>query len=139
MPNSIPDYEKMQRDAERRLREMNRRAERAVQGGDIPPVPNFSGNGRRSGRQNTPPQNRPRPEERPQNTDRRPTTEPQPIKSPEKGGLLSKLKGFDLLKMLNFKNIRMDSDVIVIIALIFLLSTEDTDELLLLALVYIML
>ena len=56
-----------------------------------------------------------------------------------KGTEVDKLKGFDLLKMLNFKNIRMDSDVIVIIALIFLLSTEDTDELLLLALVYIML
>lgn len=139
MPDSIPDYEKMQRDAERRLREMNRRAERAVQGGDIPPVPNFSGNGQRSGRQNTRPQTRPEPKPHSQGTDRRPTAEPQADKTPEKGGFLSKLKGFDLLKMLNFKNIRMDSDVIVIIALIFLLSTEDTDELLLLALVYIML
>ena len=36
------------------------------------------------------------------------------------------------------ENLKIDNDVLIIIALIFLLSTEETDELLLLALVYIM-
>lgn len=48
-------------------------------------------------------------------------------------------KGLDLLKMLNFGNLKIDSDMTVIITLILMLSSEDCDELLLLALMYIML
>ncbi len=48
-------------------------------------------------------------------------------------------RGAELLRMLNFKNLRIDPDVTVIITLMLLLSSEDCDELLLLALIYIML
>ena len=41
--------------------------------------------------------------------------------------------------MLNFGNLKIDSDMTVIITLILMLSSEDCDELLLLALMYIML
>ena len=42
MPISGPnDIERMQRDAEHRIREMQKRADRAVRGNDMPPVPNF--------------------------------------------------------------------------------------------------
>lgn len=128
------DLEKMQRDAEQRLRDMQRRSRNAVNSGDMPPVPNFVQVGTRQGH---------RPQ---QSNSRRPTPpeeahkEPKPQNKPplmpksNKGG-----KGFDLLKMLNFKNLKIDSDVMIIVALIFLLSTEETDELLLMALVYIML
>jgi hypothetical protein len=45
----------------------------------------------------------------------------------------------NLLELLNFKNITMDNDRITILALCLLLSSENADELLLLALIYIML
>lgn len=47
--------------------------------------------------------------------------------------------GASLLKMLNFKAIKMDSDRTVILALMLLLMGDTDDELLLLALLYIML
>ena len=50
----------------------------------------------------------------------------------------NKKSGIDLLNLLNFKGIKMDNDRLVIIALCLLLSSEDVDELLLLALMYIM-
>lgn len=134
----------MQRDAERRIKEMQQRANRAVTGNDMPPVPNFvrmndrrgshaqSHNSRpeqgqtQNGRQN----HTPAPPE---------SAKPSNAKEPKKGGLLSRFKGLDILKIFNFQNLKIDNDVLIIIALIFLLSTEETDELLLLALVYIML
>ncbi len=48
-------------------------------------------------------------------------------------------KGMNLLNLLNFKGMKMDSDRRIILAICLLLSAEDTDELLLLALLYIML
>ena len=45
----------------------------------------------------------------------------------------------NLLELLNFKNITMDNDRITILALCLLLSSEGADELLILALIYIML
>lgn len=50
----------------------------------------------------------------------------------------AKKSGIDLLNLLNFKGIKMDNDRLVILALCLLLSSEDVDELLLLALMYIM-
>ena len=47
--------------------------------------------------------------------------------------------GLNLLNMLNFKNLKMDNDRLIILALCLLLSGEETDELLLMALMYIML
>ena len=46
--------------------------------------------------------------------------------------------GLNVLKMLNFKNMEIDSDRMIIIAICLLLSKEDVDEMLLLALIYIM-
>lgn len=48
-------------------------------------------------------------------------------------------KGFDLLKMLNLRSLEFDADRKVIIAVMLLLLGETEDELLLLALLYIML
>lgn len=48
-------------------------------------------------------------------------------------------KGFRLLQMLNLDRFKTDPDVSVILMLVLLLSGEDCDELLLLALVYILL
>ena len=50
-----------------------------------------------------------------------------------------KTKGFDLLNMLNLKSLQMDADRSIVLMLLTLLSGEETDELLLLALMYIML
>ena len=131
MPENVPDFEKMQRDAERRLKEMQQRSNRAVHGTDIPPVPNFA----KHNNQHRPPNDRP---PKPQNQHNNPP--PTPVcEPPSKSGILSKFKGLDILKILNFQNFSIDNDVLVILALIFLLSTDETDELLLLALVYIML
>ena len=123
------NMQQMQRDAEKRIREMQQRADRAVHKTDIPPVPNFV----RLSKQ---------PQAKTQNINQTKSFD-QPTKVHEKPiqkkGLLSGFKGLDILKAFNFKNLKIDSDVLIIIALIFLLSTEETDELLLLALVYIML
>ncbi len=142
MPNPQPDIEKMQRDAENRMREMQQRSQRAIHGGDMPPVPNFVQTGRQQNQNQNQSRNNtaPRPNRalnaNPQ--EQKMPTPPNPP-SPPKGGLLGRFKGLDILKIFNFKNLHIDSDVLIIIALIFLLSTEETDELLLLALVYIML
>lgn len=50
-----------------------------------------------------------------------------------------KPRGLNLLNMLDLKSINMDSDRALILALVLLLSGEETDELLSLALLYIML
>lgn len=128
--NTQQDLQKMQRDAEQRIREMQRRSERAVKGNDTPPVPNFVRLNQDRTRTQKPP-NEP--------THNHPKPDSQHTQPSQKGGLLSKFKGLDILKIFNFKNIHIDNDVLIIIALIFLLSTEETDELLLLALIYIML
>lgn len=160
MPISGPnDIERMQRDAEHRIREMQKKADRAVRGNDMPPVPNFvrmnqgrqqvqnQNQNRNQNQSQSQPQNRDRshssplipPADRSNNhaqTEKRHESTTQPS---QKGGLLSRFKGLDILKIFNFQNIRLDSDVLIIIALIFLLSTEETDELLIMALIYIML
>ena len=51
----------------------------------------------------------------------------------------TKKSGIDLLNLLNFKGIKMDNDRLIILALCLLLSSDEVDELLLLALMYIML
>ena len=45
----------------------------------------------------------------------------------------------NLLELINFKNIKMDNDRLIILSLCLLLSNEQADDLLLLALIYIML
>lgn len=115
------ETERMQREAEQRMREMQRRADRAVHGSNMPPVPNFV---RTNMNRNSPTEN----------SQKKPHENNNPTPSKQKSN-----KGFDILKLLNFKNLKIDNDIIIILMLIFLLSTEDTDELMLLALIYIML
>lgn len=137
MEQGEKDIEKMQHDAAQRIRQMQRRSARYIDNSDIPPVPNFVRlaqndhldrhiKSKEEAQRNLTPNNK------------SPNHSPQPIAEKQSShGLLG--KGFDLLKMFNFKNFKIDSDITVIIVLILLLSSEDTDELLLLALAYIML
>lgn len=47
--------------------------------------------------------------------------------------------GLDFLRLFNFKNLKLDNDRLIIITLVLLLITENPNELLILALIYIML
>lgn len=109
------DIHRMQQDAERRMREMKKKADVYIGSSEVPPVPNFVSQNPRSMPQ--------------QNTNHNHKKEKRP----------ESRNGLDLLRILNFKNIKIDSDVLIIIALIFMLSNENSDELLLMALLYIML
>ena len=51
----------------------------------------------------------------------------------------SSQKNSSILNLLNFKGLKLDNDRLIIIAICLLLSGEDIDELLMLALIYIML
>ena len=102
---SRDEFMRLQRDAEERLRQMQRKSEKLT---GVPPAPEFV-----RLREEMPP--------------------PQTKNHPEKKG------GFDLLRMFNFSNMQFDSDRILIIAVLLLLMSESNDELLMLALIYIML
>ena len=129
------DIQRMQRDAEQRMREMQRRTSRYSGSHDAPQVPNFV--------RLSPGQiDRQRPKSQAQPPKQAQDTKPlkKPTRTNPQGnsnGVLN--KGFNLLKMFNFQNFRLDSDITIIIVLILLISSEETDELLLLALAYIML
>lgn len=58
-----------------------------------------------------------------------------PQGTPKKGALF----GRDLLKLIDLKNFEMDSDRMLLLFMILLLSVEESDEILLLALAYLML
>lgn len=134
--NNKTSFEKMQRDAEARLKEMQRRSSRYDLNADIPPVPNFVQVGNHH-------QNKTSTREKSsQNaTDNAKTLKPENAfnKIRETSSNHSLKKGFDLLKLFNFSNFKLDNDILVIVVLILLLSSEEADELLLMALVYIML
>lgn len=66
---------------------------------------------------------------------KKPPASPPPVTRPAP----SKTNGMNLLNLLNFKGIQMDHDRLIILALCMLLASEEADELLLLALLYIML
>ena len=145
MPENKNEIQKMQLDAERRIREMQRRSDTYLRGNEKPPVPNFSNPNQyrhneqpsnRNGNNNSQNINR----QSHKNQQNQPANRPAQSPPPQtKGGFLSRFKGVDILKIFNFQNLHIDNDVLIIIALIFLLSTEETDELLLMALIYIML
>lgn len=78
------------------------------------------------------PQNSSNKTEQQENAGSQKTHQIEPPKAPRNGGV-------SLLNMLNFKSIDMDSDRATILALCLLLSSEGADELLILALIYIML
>lgn len=140
MSQSNNEMEKMQRDAEQRLRDMQRRSARYDLNTDIPPVPNFVqvGNNRRPMQSN-----RHRADTHEQKSPPRQESDgsaKNAIREPSKETDTPSLrKGFDLLKLFNFNNFKLDNDILVIVVLILLLSSEEADELLLMALVYIML
>ena len=110
------EMDKMQADAIRKMRELNSKS-MGNQGNNIPPVPNFLKMNTSTSKQ----------------SDKKDIEPPLPLAPPPTS------KGFNLLRMLNLDNFKMDSDFTVIIAMILLLSSEDSDEILLLALLYIML
>lgn len=60
-------------------------------------------------------------------------------KKPDKPRQSQPLKGGSILNFLNFKGMKMDNDRLVILAICLLLAGEEADELLILALIYIML
>lgn len=72
-----------------------------------------------------------------QNPNNKPKSNPQ--KNNNKSAKNGFLGGGNLLNLLNLKNMKMDNDRLIILAVCLLLSGEDVDELLMLALVYIML
>ena len=142
MQESSNDLQKMQREAEDRIRAMQKRADRAVFGNDMPPVPNFVRTPyRNSHSQNSGNHSVPQPKRQPTepNKPRAPLPDTEKPQQNISSGLFGRFRGADILKILNFKNIGIDSDVLIIITLILLLSTDDCDQLLILALVYIML
>ena len=67
------------------------------------------------------------------------TPPPQPPQPPRKPPPPPENKGFSILKMLNLRGMEFNSDRKLIIAVMLLLLGESEDELLVLALVYIML
>lgn len=107
------DFERMKNDAAERLRKMTRR--------DMPPFPNFVKI----------------PESSPTPTDNKQTIlQPQHISVSEKQ---NKRSTSSLLKYLNIPEMLKSSDAMLLLALILLLSNEDADETLILALAYILL
>lgn len=134
---SKEEMDKMQNDAIQRVRAMQQRAQNVSKGS--PPMPDFvrplSGQTGQTGRDRSPEQHaRPQPE-----PSHRPQPEPngrteEPHQPPPKQG-----RGASLLQMLNLKGIDIDSDRSLILMMLALLSGEGGDELLMLALLYIML
>lgn len=127
MTDNRHDMQKMQRDAENRIREMQKKADRAVLGSDMPPIPNFVKVDNRKQQSNIKQDEPPK------------ISNVSAIDNKTRKNEYQNNKGLNLLKMFNFKHMKLDKDIMLIVVMILLLSSEDTDELLLMALVYIML
>lgn len=128
--NGNRDMAAMQRDAERRIREMQKKAETALNGNGhaaLPRTATARGNPIHSEISKTAVSGAPNV-----------STEPSSSKTSH-GGIFGRLKGLDILRMFNLKSLSLGGDFPIIIVLILLLSNDETDELLLLALIYIML
>ena len=134
--NNKTSFERMQRDAEERLKEMQRRSKRYDLNADIPPVPNFV---QVSNNKQNRTSSREKPSQNVAENIKHQKSENTLSKSEGKYDSHSLKKGFDLLRLFNFSNFKLDNDILVIVVLILLLSSEEADELLLMALVYIML
>ncbi len=107
------EFEKMKKDAERRILEMAK--------SDMPPYPSFV---RIPDAETTPPQ--------------------PPLPSPEEPALSADKgqqngRGLRLLRYLNLPEMLKSSDSLLLLSLILLLSSEEADETLILALAYILL
>lgn len=110
------DMKRMQKDAEERLRQMQQKANSHL-GRNMPPAPDFVKINNRQNEARTPP----------------PLKLEEPKKEPSVGF------GNKLLNILDIGKLRIDNDISVILMIMLLLSTDNSDEILLLALVYIML
>ncbi|MDD4699729.1 MAG: hypothetical protein PHV07_05655 [Oscillospiraceae bacterium] len=136
------EMEKLQYEAAERVREMSRRAQNPISSAaSLPPMPSFVQTPYNKSNMNN-------------REDRRQSQSSQNPKHKNSSGFSPKFeenhapkplplskqnKGFDILNMLNLKNLKMDNDIMLIIMMVLILSSETSDELLLLALVYIML
>ncbi len=108
--------EELRRAAER-VRELSRRSSVNTPPHAMPPTPDFVNVNRRQ--QPSPP----------------PPTPEKTVDSPSKRAPAVN----SLFKMINFKNLEIDSDVSLILGILLLLSSDKTDEILSMALLYIML
>lgn len=108
---SKADIERMQREAERRVRDMHERAKSAT--GDALHYPSFV-----------------KPVHSDEEPKKRLEREVAAIPPKKAGGILS---------ILDFKKLDLDSDRIMLLFLLILMSGEESDELMTLALLYIML
>lgn len=169
---SPQEIQKMQHDAEQRMRDMHRKTSQFNHNGDTVHVPNFVRLQQPSNGQHAPTHSRsntaiPNGQHSPrtdgqhspransqhssklnnqsaikgggEHRDNLPKSQQKPLKRPAEDNIGTLNKGFNLLRMFNFQNFRLDSDITIIIVLILLISSEETDELLMLALAYIML
>ncbi len=103
--------------------------------GNIPPMPDFVRplSGRPPQAQNNSP---PQPPEPPHERCEPPHTAPPPVGG---SGILNKLSPSGIIKMLGLGKTGLDNDMIIILMLFLMMSGEGGDELLTLALIYIML
>ncbi len=122
------EFERKKAEAERQLNEMyyGSSNSKGKNGLKMPPFLSHGGNAGQKSSSTT------------KDTDKRPD-EPPKRNEPMQKKPAKSTKGFDLLGMLNFKGMEMDNDRLLILALFLLLSGEESDELLSLALLYIML
>ena len=121
MENERENIEKMKIDAEAELRNMQRRA-------TIPPMPPFvKVHSQNSGNLTS--------GETQKSEEPKSITPPAVNLNDSKKGIFGK----DLLKFLDLENFELDSDRMLLLLMIFLLSRENNDEILLFALAYIML
>lgn len=116
MENEREKLEKLKKDAERELKEMRSRA-------TIPPTPPFVKVNHDSAT----------------NTGSGTSNGPLVHKKHEESEKPKGIFGKDVLKFLNLENFELDSDRMLLLLMIFLLSRENNDEILLFALAYIML
>ena len=119
MENERVNIERRKKDAERDMIEMQRRA-------SIPPIPPFV----KVNHDTMPSETLNESEQRNDKNENRLQENSENKKS---------LFGKDILKFLNLENFELDSDRMLLLLMIFLLSRENNDEILLFALAYIML
>ena len=140
------ELRRLQNDAARRVQDMQDRSRRPNGGGR---KDHYVGNVRTE-RMNMPGfgQGAPRDSRAPE-----PRHEPEPSK-PSSNGLLSQLfgrgkgiggllggkgGGMDLSNLINLKGLKLDGDLSLVLMIVLMMSGEEVDELLLMALIYIML
>ena len=135
------EMEKLQYEAAERVREMSRRAQNPISSASsMPPMPSFVQTPYNSKENHQDEHWHNQSSQSPKHSPSSGFSPPFEEKHQPKFFPIQKQnKGFDILNMLNLKNLKMDNDIMLIIMMVLILSSETSDELLLLALVYIML